>query len=75
VGVVRYHHDRLIVFRGQTPQQRRHLTAIGAIEIAGRLVGQQQRGPNHQSPRDRHPLLFSSRHRARHVIAPMRHAH
>ena len=44
------------------PHQRFHDFVRGAgIEIAGRLVGEQQTGRVDQRPRDRHPLLLAAR--------------
>ena len=40
------------------------------VEIAGRLVGEEQRRAHHQRPRDRDALLFAARQHARPVLQP-----
>jgi hypothetical protein len=46
-------------------QQGEHLVGGARVEVAGRLVGQDQRRPVHQRARDRHALQFAARQRAR----------
>src|SRR5438128_6311870 len=44
------------------PVQRVEDAATGrVVEVAGRLVGEEQRGPRDERPRDRHPLLLAGR--------------
>ena len=42
--------------------------AGGRVEVAGGLVGQQQRGLEHQRARQRHPLRLAARELARAVV-------
>ena len=51
-------------------QQLEDLLARLAVEVAGRLVGQQQRGMGHERAGERHPLLLAARQRP----GPMRDA-
>ena len=44
------------------------------IEVAGRLVGQEQGGVVDQGPGDGHPLLLAARHLRRFVVARARPA-
>src|SRR5262245_25340496 len=61
VRVVRHHHDRLLEFLVEPVEQREDLLAGLAVEVAGRLVGEQHRGIAHQRTRDRDALLLSAR--------------
>ena len=45
----------------QIQQQAADLLACRGVQCTGRLIGQQQRGPVHQRPRDRDPLPFPAR--------------
>jgi hypothetical protein len=52
------HRDSLGV--RQRPHQLHDLLCVDGVELAGRLVGDQQPGPVGQRPRDRHPLLLAA---------------
>ena len=55
----------------QRAQRRHDLALVRRVEIAGRLVGQQDRGVVDQRARDRHALLLAARELARMVgLAP-----
>ena len=49
-------------------QHREHLVAGPAVEVAGGLVGQDQRGPGHHRPGDGHPLALAARQLRRTVV-------
>ena len=68
-GVVRYDDDRdaLGVQPLEHPQD---LVARLRIEVAGRLVGQQERGTIDEGPCNRHPLLLAAGHLRRLVVQP-----
>ena len=51
-------------------QQLEHLGARAAVEVSGRLVGQDQLGLAKQRPGDRDPLLLAARHLGRQVLGP-----
>ena len=55
------HQDGLPHRLVKAPQQRHHLPGVGRIEVAGRLVGEQQRRAGDQRPADAGPLLLSAR--------------
>src|ERR1700755_1682033 len=57
-GVVRDHDDRLADRVDRTAQQGQDLVAGCGVEVAGRLVGEQDGGPAEQGPGDGHPLLL-----------------
>jgi len=60
VDVVGDEHDRAT--QGvQVLEEREHLGARVGVEVAGRLVGEDQRGLGHQSPGDPDPLLLAAR--------------
>src|SRR5690606_28686260 len=46
-----------------------------AVERAGGLVAEEDRGFGDQRARDGHPLLLPARELARHVVRPVREAH
>ena len=52
-------------------QQRVQRVGGLLVEVAGRLVGQQQRRPHDQRPRHRDPLLLAARQHARPVRQPL----
>src|SRR5580765_7672040 len=43
------------------PEQGHDLVARARVEVSRRLVGQEQRGPVHQGPRDGHALALAAR--------------
>ena len=69
-GVVRHHHGRLPVGVHRLAHQLEDLTAGLRVEVAGRLVGEQDRGPRDEGARDRHPLLLAAGQLGRAVAAP-----
>ena len=71
VGIVR-HQDDGDPFGVELLEHPQDLDAGVRIEVAGRLVGQDQRGPVHQRPGDGHALLLSARHLRRLVMRPGR---
>ena len=68
VRIVRDHHDRLAVIAVERLQQVEDLVAGLAIEIAGRLVAQQQRRVGDDGARDADALLLTARQLARIVL-------
>jgi hypothetical protein len=54
-----------LLARDPFEQQRQHLAGGARIEVAGRLVGEDQRRAVHQRARDRHPLQLAARQRSR----------
>ena len=61
VRIVRHHDDRLLVLAIQALQQRQHFRARLRVEVARRLVREQERRIGHDRARDRHALLLSAR--------------
>jgi hypothetical protein len=61
VRVVGDHHDGLPVLAVEALQQVEDFVAGLAVEIAGRLVAEQQRGVGDQGPRDADALLLPAR--------------
>ena len=68
VRIVRHHDDRLLEFLVQPLQQRQHLGRRFRVEVAGRLVGEQQRRVGDDGARDRDALLLSARQLPRIVL-------
>jgi hypothetical protein len=58
--VVRDHHNRLPVLIDQFPQDGRDPLAVRGIEVAGRLIGQQDGRFDDQGPGDGNPLLLAT---------------
>ena len=56
-------------------QEFHHLLAGGRVEVAGRLVGQQQRRARHGSACDRHPLALPTRKLRRTVRGAIAQVH
>jgi hypothetical protein len=52
--------------------ERKHTVRSAGIQIASRLIGQQQSGAGHQRPRQRHPLLLPAGKLAGLVLRPVR---
>ena len=64
VVLVGDHHDRGAVDLVELVEQPEHLVAAVGVEVAGRLVGEDDRRPVEQRPGDRHPLpLAAAEHR------------
>src|SRR6266545_7304694 len=57
-GVVADDHHAAAVLGGELAQQPGDLAAVGAVEVGGRLVGQDERRVVGQRPGDRHALLL-----------------
>ena len=74
LGVVGDHHDRLAVLAVQHLQQAQDLVGGGAVEVAGRLVADQERRIGHDGARDRHALLLAARELPRLVPGAVREA-
>ena len=70
VGLVRDEHDGDAALDVEPLEDAHHLDAGARIEVAGRLVGKQQRRVVHQRPRDRDALLLA----AGQLIRMMAHA-
>ena len=68
VRIVRHHDDRLALLLVQRLQQVEDLIARLAVEIAGRLVAQQERGIGDDRARDADALLLTARQLARLVL-------
>ena len=68
VRVVRHHHDRLAVLAVERLQQIEDLVAGLAIEVAGRLVAEQQRRVGDDGAGDADALLLAARELARIVV-------
>src|ERR1700730_8201845 len=59
----------------QLSEQPHHRSTIARIEVASRLVGQQNRRPAGKRTRDCDALLLAARELAWQMFCPMRHAH
>ena len=68
VRIVRHHHDRLLELLIQPLQERQNLAGRLGVEIAGRLVGEQQRRVGDDRARDGDALLLSARKLPRIVL-------
>ena len=67
--VVRYQHQRLAAFVYALAHQGHYLAAGAAVQIAGRLVGQYQRGLVYHCARDSDALLLAARELAGEFVA------
>ena len=72
--IVRYE-DYGDAFGVQRLEHLQNLNARPRIEIARRLIGQQQRRMVDQRPRNGHALLLAAGHLRRHVLATLRKPH
>ena len=63
-GIVRHHHQRRAFAPVEFEQQFEHLFAGLAVQIAGGLIGQQNRGPRDERARQRNALLLARRRAA-----------
>jgi hypothetical protein len=59
----------------QFPQQLHHRLAVLRVEVAGRLVGEQDERVAHQGARHRDALLLAARELAGQVLGAVRHPH
>ena len=66
--IVRDHDDRLLVLAIECLQEIENLVARLAIEVARRLVAQQQRRIGDDRARDAHALLLAARELSRIVV-------
>ncbi len=66
--VVRDHHDRLAVFAHGITQEPQHLAAGAGIQIAGRLVREDDGRARHDRTRARHALLLAAGKLARTMV-------
>jgi hypothetical protein len=71
---VRHQHHRRAHARPQVRQQLEHPLAGGGVEVAGRLVRQQDRRLGDEGPRQRDPLLLTTRELTRQVMPAVRQA-
>ena len=69
LGIVRDEHERAAALAVDGHEQIDHLPAGGAVEIAGRLVGEQDRRIVRERARDRDALLLAARELRRIVMA------
>ena len=58
--VVRHHHDRLAELLHRALHEPEDLGARPGVEVAGRLVGEDDLGPAHERARDRDALLLTA---------------
>ena len=68
-GVVRDHHDRLAELVDRVAQQLEDLAARRGVEVAGRLVGEDDRRPRDERAGDRDALLLAAGELGRSVRA------
>ena len=66
--VVGHHQDRLAAIRDEQRQQVQDLVGALAVEVARRLVAQQEGRVGHDRARDRDALLLPARELAREVV-------
>src|SRR5206468_10919631 len=72
--VVRDHDNGLAVLAVERLQEVQYFVARFAVEIAGRLVAQQEHRIGHDGPGNAHALLFAARHLRRIMFGAMRQA-
>src|SRR5882724_7847422 len=66
--VVRDDHEANAKLAVELEHELEQLASIRAVEIAGRLVGEHERGSCHQRPRHRRALSFTTRELRRAVV-------
>src|SRR5690606_24970255 len=71
LSVVRDHEDGPSLLLAQLSQQVEDLVAGRQVEVAGRLVGEDQHRFHGQGPGDRYPLHLASRQRVWSMVTPM----
>ncbi len=69
------HHHRLPELTDRVAQERQDLGAGGAVQVAGRLVAEDDVRPGDQRPRAGDPLLLAAGQLGRLVVQPGRQAH
>ena len=69
--VVRDHHDGLVELHVEPPEQLEHLVRALRVELAGRLVEQDERRVGDDGARDGDALLLAARELARVVVQPV----
>ena len=69
IGIVRDQDQRHASIASHLQQQVEHMTPIRAVQIAGRLIGEDQRRIVGQRPSDRNALLLASR-QLRRIVMP-----
>ena len=74
VGLVRDQHHRAAFFV-QASEDPQHILGRVRVEVAGRLIGQDQRGVRHQRSRHRDALLLPARELRGLVAHAVGHAH
>ena len=57
---VRHHQETAAGARDEIARQRQHIVGGGFVQIAGRLVREQQQWFRRQRPADRDPLLLAA---------------
>ena len=73
-GVVGHQDDRQAVLAVELPEEGEDLLAGLGVEVAGGLVGDQERAAVDQRPGDRDPLLLAAREPRRLVVEPVAQA-
>jgi hypothetical protein len=73
--VMGHHQERALVLLLEIVQQAKNLSACGGVEIAGRLIPQQQRRTEDERPRDRDTLTLAAREFIGTVNRPVLEAH
>ena len=71
VGIVGDHHDGLTHRVDGVAQEAEDLGARSRVEVAGRFVGEQHRGPARERACDRDALLLTARQLRRAVVQPV----
>ena len=61
VGAVRYDHEDVVLLTMEVEQEFTDRLGVLAVEIPGRLVGQQKYGLEHKRPGDGDALTFAAR--------------
>ena len=73
--VVRDDQEGQVVLSVQLPHQGDDLVGVLAVEVAGRLVGPDDRGVVDERTGDRHALALAARELVGHVLGPVAQAH
>ena len=75
LGIVGHHHDGLLVLAVELLQQGENFIRRGAVQIAGRLVAEQEWGIGDDGAGDADALLLAAGHFARLVAGAVLEAH